>query len=405
MIPSSPIILSLVLSLLSLPSSSANTIQLSHNKVHHLARRDGDGAWLLREKAKLDTKYGGGVKRNIEERSRGGLDLAAEVDHVGGKYGAKRDVHGRYSRRGVTLADHNSDASYSASVSIGTPSQQFDLAIDTGSSDLWVADTSCSSSSRACSSLTVFQTGSSSSLKNSSTTFRIAYGSGSASGTLATDTVALGGYSVVAQTIALVDEMSAALISSPMSGIMGFGFQPLSVSNAMPWWQSLASSSGWSQPLFGVYLQRFRDVPSAASTEAQGGVLTLGGTDSSLYSGSISYVSVSQPKYWNIPIACEWDKKKMFEIKNNSLTDDMLFPYPDSYVNARHNHLARFLKRRRYRHRNHPHWRTPSRRRCHICSNPWFSAYGKQLSQLLRISLFNRYQLPGHIRYFHRHYN
>jgi hypothetical protein len=143
-------------------------------------------------------------------------------------------------------------------------------------------------------------------LKNSSTGFGISYGSGTASGTLATDTVALGGYSVVSQTIALVDDMSTSLIAAPMSGIFGFGFQSLAVSGATPWWQSLASSSAWSEPLFGVYLARYRDVPGAASTEAQGGKLTLGYLDSSLYSGDITYVSVTEQRYWNVPIAGEF---------------------------------------------------------------------------------------------------
>jgi hypothetical protein len=116
----------------------------------------------------------------------------------------------------------------------------------------------------------------------------------------------LGGYSVVSQTIALVDDMSTSLISAPMSGIFGFGFQSLAVSGATPWWQSLASSSAWSQPLFGVYLARYRDVPGAASTEAQGGKLTLGYLDSSLYSGDITYVSVTEQRYWNVPIAGEF---------------------------------------------------------------------------------------------------
>jgi len=60
----------------------------------------------------------------------------------------------------LSLQDENIDASYSAAVTIGTPSQQFDLILDTGSSDLWVAGTECLVSS--CDGITKYDPSSSS---------------------------------------------------------------------------------------------------------------------------------------------------------------------------------------------------------------------------------------------------
>lgn len=90
-----------------------------------------DPSWLLREAAKVDSRYndgGGGFATLLakQREKRAGL---------------------------VKLADHNLDASYSGSVSIGTPAQAFDIVLDTGSSDLWIASSACDI---GCSSMTKY---------------------------------------------------------------------------------------------------------------------------------------------------------------------------------------------------------------------------------------------------------
>jgi cathepsin D len=166
----------------------------------------------------------------------------------------------------------------------------------------WLLSTECTLDT--CSGLDKFDPTSSSTYKNGSTGFSIAYGSGDAQGHLGADTVTLGGFSVQGQTFGVVNTMSAGLVDSPLSGLMGLGFKSLTVTGTTPWWMSLAGTSAWSEPLFGFYMRRYRDVDSAAATEAQGGTLTLGYVDEALYEGDIEYVPVDADKqrYWNIPI-------------------------------------------------------------------------------------------------------
>ena len=78
--------------------------------------------------------------------------------------------------------------------------QTFNVILDTGSSDLWVASTQCTS----CPSDTpLFQTSQSSSLQttNPAQRIQINYGSGAVAGTVATDTVSMGGFVISNQVL------------------------------------------------------------------------------------------------------------------------------------------------------------------------------------------------------------
>lgn len=82
---------------------------------------------------------------------------------------------------------------------------------------------------------------------------------------------------------------------------MGLGFASLSQLSTTPWWQNLASNS-WSEKLFAFKMARFRDDLTASSVEAQGGTVNFGSLNSSLYTGDINYITLTEQAYWQIPI-------------------------------------------------------------------------------------------------------
>jgi cathepsin D len=85
---------------------------------------------------------------------------------------------------------------------------------------------------------------------------------------------------------------------------MGLGFNTISALNTTPFWQALYSANQLSEPLFSFYLERYID--QSTMNTAPGGVLTLGGTNSSLYQGSIEYLSLaSSPSYWLLNVNCK----------------------------------------------------------------------------------------------------
>lgn len=62
------------------------------------------------------------------------------------------------------LIDVGRDASYTGTVNVGTPGQDFEVIMDTGSSDLWLADYQCQSST--CSGVKKFDESSSSTFQS-----------------------------------------------------------------------------------------------------------------------------------------------------------------------------------------------------------------------------------------------
>jgi len=118
----------------------------------------------------------------------------------------------------------------------------------------------------------------------------VSYGSGSFSGTEYTDTVSFGGLTVSSQSI------GAASRSTGFSGVDGIiGFGPVSLTqgtvsnaNTVPTFlDNLYSQGSISAEVLGV---SFRP-ESGSDTDDTNGELTLGGIDSTKYSGSLTYFS------------------------------------------------------------------------------------------------------------------
>ncbi|KIM44828.1 hypothetical protein M413DRAFT_363610 [Hebeloma cylindrosporum] len=214
------------------------------------------------------------------------------------KYGNKH--HDKRSSGTNLLTNQNGDSSYFGSLAIGTPPSSYNVILDTGSADLWVADSACTS---GCESDPTFDPSSSSSFQNESTAFTITYGSGQAAGSLGSDVVQMAGFSVKNQVFAVCNQVSSGLLTSPVSGLLGLAFQTISASKAEPLWQTLVSSGAWDSPLMAFQLTRFLN-DSAVQTEEPGGSFTMGFTNSSLYTGDIDYVNMPvQGSYWILPLS------------------------------------------------------------------------------------------------------
>ncbi|TFK48875.1 acid protease, partial [Heliocybe sulcata] len=117
---------------------------------------------------------------------------------------------------------------YTVPVILGN-GQNLSLQVDTGSSDLWAASTSCSSCSSAGAKYNPSQA------TNTNVEFTINYLIGTVSGPIVWDTVQLGGYSIDGQAIAAATDVGNEPLSSQFDGVLGLALPANSViANKIP---------------------------------------------------------------------------------------------------------------------------------------------------------------------------
>ncbi|KAJ7913482.1 acid protease [Mycena leptocephala] len=178
---------------------------------------------------------------------------------------------------------------YTMSVGVGSPPTNYELLIDTGSSNTWI--------------------GANKSYKPTSTStdtrnkVNVSYGSGSFTGTEYIDEVTLGpGLVIQKQSIGV---SSKATGFDGVDGILGIGPVDLTTGTV----KSTTSVPTVTDNLFKQQTIPTESigisyVPTTSGTNAVNGELTFGGTDSSKFTGSISYVPITETSpannYWGI---------------------------------------------------------------------------------------------------------
>ncbi|KAI0505372.1 secreted aspartic proteinase precursor [Xylaria bambusicola] len=208
-----------------------------------------------------------------------GRPVPAELAVTLGMTNSKRS-HGS-----VATDPQQYDSEWLTPVQIGTPAQTLNLDFDSGSSDLWVFSTD--TSSRYVNGQTQYSPSkSSSSSKLQNARWSISYGDGSSSsGIVYTDVVNIGGLSVSKQAVESAQTVSTSFTQeSDLDGLLGLSFSSLNTvtpTQQKTWFDNIKGSL--DSPVFAVDFKA-GGVP---------GSYDFGYIDSSKYTGSIAYTSVS----------------------------------------------------------------------------------------------------------------
>jgi cathepsin D len=183
------------------------------------------------------------------------------------------------------------DSEYYGEVYIGSPPQKFQVIYDTGSSNLWVPSSKCTNCKQ---STPHYDSSKSTKYVKDGQSFPLQYGTGSCKGFLSKDDVTLGGLTIDGFTFGEVTtEAQDVFGKAPFDGILGMGVPKAAVDKTPMPMDMLVQQGKIQKNQFAFYL---------ASGGRSGSTLTLGGTDSSFYTGDFHYVPTAKAAsllpYW-----------------------------------------------------------------------------------------------------------
>lgn len=187
------------------------------------------------------------------------------------------------------------NSQYYAIIEIGTPSQKFKVIFDTGSSNLWVQSSSCTTS--GCLQHKGFDSSQSVSfskhyVNNKIPIFNIKYGTGNISGEFVEDIVNVAGICIQKQVFGLTyEENGYAFYNVPFEGILGLSFPTVKLTHSIPFFDSIINNKLLKYNIFSMYL-----------SEEGTSVIDFGSVEKQNMRHDFVYVDVISKTYWEIEI-------------------------------------------------------------------------------------------------------
>ncbi|XP_029170189.1 lysosomal aspartic protease-like [Nylanderia fulva] len=185
------------------------------------------------------------------------------------------------------------NAQYYGNITIGTPPQKFKVVFDTGFANLWIPSRKCNVSySNFCDTHPNYDSKKSSTYIENGTEININTGKGIIRGFVSTDVVTIAGLNVNNQSfIEATYVPDLAVFRAHYDGILGMSYASIANGGVRPVFDNMIHQNLVSKPIFSIYLNR-------NLSDHVGGDLILGGTDPDLYEGELTYVPVTEKRYW-----------------------------------------------------------------------------------------------------------
>ncbi|RSH78747.1 uncharacterized protein EHS24_001651 [Apiotrichum porosum] len=195
---------------------------------------------------------------------------------------------------------------FTVNVTIGTPPQDIELLLDTGSSEIVVLTDAC----EACvtNGHSVLNYDQSTTYQSDNKSVQVNYGTGSGSGVEAVDMIGLGSDTIAFTWMNVQDSLLWYYLPDTVAGIFGMSWLwPLTTNTSLS--MDLAHYY-WPEPRFGIYFGE-PTIPAGVNmsnvgqgTTYNAGELTLGGINTSRYTGDLNTMDLvtSDPQRWLVDL-------------------------------------------------------------------------------------------------------
>jgi len=216
------------------------------------------------------------------------LNFTETIDHIGE---TTVGLGAKFGGTGDVVIDNYQNAMYYGEIEVGTPGQKINVVWDTGSSNLWVPNTRPWIAEVRHN---IYDHSKSSTYAANGTVFKVTYGSGAVSGFFSTDSISFAGLKLDKFLLAEVSDYSglgAMYRLAKFDGILGLGWDAISIDHAPTVMNKLVASGQLSSPVFGFYLGN-----------GVAGELEFGGSDKKHYSGDFVYVPLNAETYWQVAL-------------------------------------------------------------------------------------------------------
>ncbi|CAG8740104.1 5814_t:CDS:2, partial [Racocetra fulgida] len=185
------------------------------------------------------------------------------------------------------------NVAYYVKIIIGN--QEFKVLLDTGSSNLWIPNKDCTSTT--CKDHNRFDSSKSPTFKHEGKPWAIKYGLGNSSGITGIDSVQIGNITADNQLFGLANSVSDDFDLDDFDGILGLAFDNINtMDNGSATLISTLIKENKINPIFSFHFQH-------ASVGIDQGTFTLGGVDKSKFIGDITFNPViNKAGFWQIKL-------------------------------------------------------------------------------------------------------